>query len=164
MSGLPLLATALMAFSNVGVAPPTDTVTAFVDVSVIPMNREQVLEHQTVLVQGNRITALGPAQKIQVPDEAKKVDGRGKYLIPGLADMHVHISVDLDSGSEAVPKDIERRLFALVANGVTTIRLMSGEPGQLVVRRLIREGKLLGPTMYVGSPQILSLDSPAEAI
>ena len=65
-------------------------VTAFVDVAVIPMDRERVLLHQTVVVQGDRIVALGPVKQVSVPSEAVRVNGRGKFLMPGLADMHVH--------------------------------------------------------------------------
>jgi imidazolonepropionase-like amidohydrolase len=73
-------------------APPqTAAVTAFVDVAVVPMDRERVLAHQTVLVQGGRIVALGSVAQVAVPAEAQRIDGRGQYLIPGLADMHVHL-------------------------------------------------------------------------
>jgi imidazolonepropionase-like amidohydrolase len=65
-------------------------VTAFVGVSVVPMDTERVLPHQTVLVAGGRITALGPDGKVRVPPRATRVDGRGKFLIPDLADMHAH--------------------------------------------------------------------------
>jgi hypothetical protein len=86
-------------------------VTAFVDVNVVPMDTERVLANQTVLVEGGRITALGPASQVKVPAGAIRIDGRGKYLIPGLADMHAHIP-----GSQ----DTERHLFSWVAHGVTT--------------------------------------------
>lgn len=66
------------------------TTTAFVDVAVVPMDRERVIEHQTVLVRDGRIERIGPADVVDVPLDAARVDGRGRYLIPGLADMHVH--------------------------------------------------------------------------
>ena len=89
--------------------------TAFVNVAVIPMDRERVLMRQTVLVQGGHITALGPVGTVRVPAGVVHVDGRGKFLIPGLADMHMHLQ-DTDSAGA------EEALFLLVANGVTTIR------------------------------------------
>ena len=67
-------------------------VIAFVDVAVVPMDQEVVLADQTVLVQGGRITAMGPARRVRIPAGAVRIDGRGKYLIPGLSDMHAHCS------------------------------------------------------------------------
>src|SRR5690348_5013930 len=67
---------------------PSKTI-AFVDVNVVPFDRERVLEAQTVIVREGRIAQIGPASKVKVPAGALKIDGRGKYLMPGLADMHV---------------------------------------------------------------------------
>jgi hypothetical protein len=55
-------------------------VTAFVDVNVVPMDRERVLPKQTVLVEGGRITALGPASQVKIPASAIRIDGRDRYL------------------------------------------------------------------------------------
>ena len=63
---------------------------AFVDVTVVPMDKEQTLPHQTVVVVGGRITQVASAVSPKVPHGALKIDGRGKFLMPGLADMHVH--------------------------------------------------------------------------
>ncbi len=63
---------------------------AFVDVNVVPMNKEQILAHQTVVVVGGRITQVAPSPSVKVPHGALKIDGTGKFLMPGLADMHVH--------------------------------------------------------------------------
>src|ERR1700722_20363266 len=63
---------------------------AIVDVTVLPMDRERLVEHQTVVVQDGRITALGPSQSVRFPAAAQQIDGRGKFLMPGLTDMHVH--------------------------------------------------------------------------
>jgi imidazolonepropionase-like amidohydrolase len=71
---------------------PSDSVpVAFTDVAVIPMDRERVLEGQTVLVRNGRIEAVGPAGAVRVPAGATRVDGRGKYLMPGIAEMHAHV-------------------------------------------------------------------------
>jgi len=64
--------------------------TAFVHVAVVPMDREGVLDDWTVVVTGDRIRELGPATAVKVPEGAVVIDGRGKYLMPGLADMHTH--------------------------------------------------------------------------
>src|ERR1044071_578722 len=64
---------------------------AFVGVSVVPVDRERVLENQTVVVRDGRIVEVGPAAKVKVPAGAAQIDGRGKFLMPGLADMHAHL-------------------------------------------------------------------------
>lgn len=63
---------------------------AFVDVTVVLMDKEQTLPHQTVVVVGGRITQVASAVSAKVPHDALKIDGRRKFLMPGLADMHVH--------------------------------------------------------------------------
>ena len=68
-----------------------DTVRAFVDVDVIPMDTERVLADHTVVVEGDRVVAVGPEATTPVPDGAIRIDGDGKFLIPGLAEMHGHI-------------------------------------------------------------------------
>ena len=71
-----------------------DSVVAFTHVTVLPMDRpgvEQALPDQTVVVRGDRIVAIGPAARTRVPAGATRVDARGKFLLPGLAEMHAHI-------------------------------------------------------------------------
>jgi imidazolonepropionase-like amidohydrolase len=94
-------------------------VTAFVDVNVVPMDTERVFAEQTVLVEGGRITALGPSSKVQVPAGAVRIDGRGQYLIPGLADMHPH-----GGFGEARLPAMQDGLFRELASGVTTVRYL----------------------------------------
>jgi imidazolonepropionase-like amidohydrolase len=112
---------------------------AFVDVSVVPMDSERILHHHTVLVKGDRITAIGPAAQLRVPSSSIRVDGRGKFLIPGLADMHVHFF--MGSMRTVTP-------LLLAANGVTTARSMSGSPEVLSLKKEIEEGQLVGPRIY----------------
>jgi hypothetical protein len=100
-------------------APPG--VTAFVDVNVVPMDTERVLTNQTVLVQQDQITALGPSDKVKVPPGAALIDGRGKYLMPGLADMHAHLGFS-EAPALFDSVAIENRLFLWLANGLTTVR------------------------------------------
>src|SRR5687768_18310460 len=74
-------------------APWSETV-AFVNVSVIPMDKERVLPRQSVVVRNGRIVEIGDAKRIKVHANAQRVDGTGKFLIPGLSDMHVHLFTD----------------------------------------------------------------------
>ena len=94
----------------------------------------------TVLIGGDRIVDAGPAQRVPVPHDAAILDGAGKYLIPGLADMHTH-AVGID--------DTDPELY--VVNGVTTTRQMSGSPQARAWRGQIAAGARLGPRWSIGS-------------
>ena len=134
---------------------------AFVNVNVVPMDSERVLSDQTVVVRGDRIVAVGPAGKVKVPEGALRVDGRGKYLMPGMAEMHGHIP------PPQAPKEFtEAVLFMYVANGVTTVRGMLGAPGQLELRDRANGGELISPTLYLAGPSFNgnSVSSPEQAI
>lgn len=142
---------------------------AFTSVNVVPMDSNRVLENQTVLVSKGRITAVGPADKTQVPSGATRVDGKGKYLMPGLAEMHGHVPSPRDSrktGPEDSRQFTEDVLFLYVAAGVTTVRGMQGSPGQLELRESVNRGDLIGPNLYLAGPAFSgnSVKSPDEAI
>lgn len=114
-------------------------VIAFVDVNVVPMDSERILYGQTVIVRGRKIDLIGPVSEVSVPRSAKLIGAKGRYLLPGLADMHVHNNTKDD-------------FVLFLANGVTTIRNMWGAPKHLRWRKQIEAGELLGPTIYTTSP------------
>jgi len=116
-------------------------------VNLIPMNRDGVLKDQTVVVKDGRITEAGPAAKVKVPVGAVKVDGRGKFLMPGMGEMHGHIPPP--SGPAAFIHDV---LFLYVANGITTVRGMLGHAGQLDLREKAKRGEIDSPTLYLAGP------------
>lgn len=120
---------------------------AFVDVNVVPMDREQVLARQTVVVHQGRIITVGPYRAVEVPGGAQHVDGRGKFLMPALAEMHGH----LPSPQMREP-DARNLLFLYVANGVTTVRGMQGHPSQFNLRAAIDRGQFTAPRLWLGSP------------
>lgn len=122
-------------------APPPAETLAIEHVSVLAMEREGLLADHTVVVRDGRITALGPASEIVVPEDAQRIDGRERFLMPGLADMHVHVWDQND-------------LFLFVANGVTTVRNLFGSPTQLAWRAKIEGGELVGPRIYTAGPII----------
>ena len=124
-----------------GAQPSPAPVLAIEHATVLPMTRDTALHDHTVLVSGGRITWVGPASGARVPREARRVDGRGMYLIPGLADMHVHI----ENVSE---------LEQFVAAGVTTVRNMRGAPKHLAWRQQVASGSLTGPTIFTSGPSI----------
>ena len=115
---------------------------AIIGTTVIPMDRDTVLPDYTVLVRGARIVAVGPERAVSVPRGATRIDGHGRYLIPGLVDMHVHL-VGEESASD---------LALYLGNGVTTVRNMYGEPYHVTWRDEIARGTRLGPTLYTTGP------------
>jgi imidazolonepropionase-like amidohydrolase len=128
---------------------------AFVDVTVLPMDRERVLTGQTVIVRDGRIAALGPSTSVRVPADAQRIEAKGKYLMPGLAEMHAHVL------GPQQPAELNRDLmFLYVANGVTTIRAMLGAPNQLVLREQLKRNELLGPRMFVAAPSLNGTSAP----
>ena len=163
---LPLLLT-LTLFALPSIAWGQDTTAsaapgevAFVGVNVIPMDEERVLEDQTVIVRDGRIAEMGPADETDVPEGAQEVDGGGRYLVPGLAEMHGHIP-----SPEEQPDYTDDVLFLFVANGVTTVRGMQGQPGQLALRERANSGEIVAPSLYLAGPAFSggSIDSPEQA-
>ena len=146
MSRLALLFVAIVALTA---QPATQTppAIAFTNVTVIPMDRDRSLSDEDVVVRGDRIVTMGRGADTTVPDGATRIDGRGKFLMPGMAEMHAHIP-----GGKA-PDELMHRVLALfVANGVTTIRGMLGDPRHLPLRAAVAKGEILGPTIYTSGP------------
>lgn len=142
------LSLVLTFISAAGIAAQQGTV-AFIGVNVIPMDSERVLTDQTVIVREGIIAEIGRRDKVKVPKGAIKIDGRGKFLIPGLTDMHAHLLSD-----EHLPDSLAGdELKIMVANGVTTIRLMIGTPEHLTLRKQSAAGEIVAPTIYAASPQ-----------
>jgi imidazolonepropionase-like amidohydrolase len=129
--------------------------TVFAGANVIPMDTERVLENHTVVVRGGRIEQVGPAAQLAVPEGALVVDARGKYLMPGLAEMHAHIPA-ASGGMDGVVNT----LFLYVAGGVTTIRGMQGNPLHLELRDQVARHELVGPRIYAAGPGLNANSAP----
>ncbi|HEV8151010.1 MAG TPA: amidohydrolase family protein, partial [Gemmatimonadales bacterium] len=129
---------------------------AFQNVNVIPMDGERVLAGQTVVVRDDKIVALGPTASVAIPAGAVRIDGAGKYLIPGLGEMHAHIPPTETSDSEIV-----RTLALWALNGVTTIRGMLGTPRHLYYRELARSGELVSPRIWTSGPSFNDKSAPS---
>jgi cytosine/adenosine deaminase-related metal-dependent hydrolase len=110
----------------------------FTHVTIIDVTGAPVKSDMTVAIDGNRISELGPSTKLRVPQDAQVVDATGKFLIPGLWDMHVHW-FRYDKAF--------LQLFPI--NGVTGVRIMWGAPIHFAWRKEIEEGALLGPRMTI---------------
>jgi hypothetical protein len=124
--------------TNITVFAQEENIVAFVDVNVIPMDSERIIEGQTVVVEGDRITAIGTVDKVSIPDGAQVIEADGQYLIPGLTDNHSH--------PDALP--IVMALY--LANGVTTVRTFNATPEDFEMKAAIESGEHLGPRLYVG--------------
>ena len=133
--------------------PQSNSPVAFVNVTVIPMTDDvdggsRTLQSQTVIVEDDRITTVGPVGEIQVPEGATLIDGTGRYLVPGLTDMHVHMY-----GGEGIHD--QTGLNPLYLNyGVTSVVDMSGSEELLRIRERSRTQEVLWPTVYTASPFI----------
>ena len=136
---------ALIAVSARSAEPPAPV--AFVDVNVVPMDRERVLSHQTVLVRDGVIAVLGPVNEVSVPADTRHVEGHGTaYLLPGLADMHTHLANTDDAA-------------LYLANGVTTVLQMGGDSTIFPIPYLrsgIDDGSVPAPQIFFG----LMVDGP----
>jgi hypothetical protein len=128
------------------------------------MTHERVIPHQAVLVEEGRITSVGPSAETPIPPGAIVINGQGAYLMPGLADMHVHTREDwLGDAWPVSPLDL------YVAHGVTTIRDFGprGQPFDYALRwrERIRRGEMRGPTIYAAGPILRGpLAHPAVAV
>src|SRR5688572_13478739 len=132
-------------------ASAQETTTAFTHVTVIDGRSSQPRIDQNVVVRGNRIVAVGPAASTSVPAGARVIDGRGKFLIPGLWDMHVHTTMP---GGRDV-------LELYIANGVTGVRDMAGDwPTITAWRGEIARGTLIGPRIVASGPYLEGGDVP----
>lgn len=164
-----LLILSLLAVCTYAPTPETNTqnthTLAFVNVDLVTMTQDGVVTDQTVIVEGNTITQIGPSTSVRIPAEARKIDGRGKYLAPGLVDFHVHL------------RD-ESELLSYLAHGVTSIVHMSGPVGNvpdvLALRRRVASREVISPNVYTtgrildGNPAIYPgvstvVSTPAEA-
>jgi imidazolonepropionase-like amidohydrolase len=122
---------------------------ALTHITVIDATGRPPQPDQTLLLVGGRIAKIGPSSRIKPSNAARVIDGRGKFLIPGLWDMHVHIAgLSADSRWS---KDVF--LPVLLANGITGVRDMGGDLEALVVwKRDSESGAILGPHIIASGP------------
>ena len=111
---------------------------ALTHINIVDVKAGKIIENQTLILREGKITTIGSAESVTIPDDVSKIDGRGKFAIPGLWDMHIHW---YDQKS--------MQLFPL--NGVTGVRVMWGMPQHHTWRKSFSFGKSLGPRMIIGS-------------
>jgi imidazolonepropionase-like amidohydrolase len=124
---------------------------AITRVNVIDASDSLVRADQTVLIRGRKIVSVGPAGSARLPAGTRVVDGRGRFLIPGLWDMHVHTAIIGGRGM----------LPLYVANGVTGVRDMAGDWATVSGwRKDIASGRLVGPRIIASGPYLEGGDVP----
>ena len=139
-------------------------ITAFTHVNLVPMTRETIIPNQTVFVKGSRIIAIGPSNSTEIPEEAFIIEGSNAYLVPGLADMHMHTNTNWLSDDWPVSP-----FYLYLAHGVTSIRNF-GPKGRspdnvLYWREGIKKGELIGPTIYTCGEQLRGyIDNPEKMV
>ena len=136
-------------------------ISAITHVNVLPMTSEEVLKDYTILLKDGKVFKMGPSNKLKVKKKNQVIDGTGKYLMPGLTEMHAHIPTP-ENGDDTWVRQV---LFLYVANGVTTIRGMLGDPYLLTLRKNVENEMLIGPRIFTSSPSMNgnTIKTPQEA-
>ncbi len=130
---------------------PPDKALVLEGVHVIPMNKEQVLKDQTVIIENGKIKHMGARGKTKIPGGATVIQASGKYLLPGFFDMHAHFFYE--QGEHA--NTCREELNVMLANGLTTVRIECGDSVYLDARQKVKELQWSGPELMVSSPQFV---------
>lgn len=128
------------------VVPLADGVTVFERANVVRMDRGLVLHDQDVIVQEGRIAYIGPPGSAPIPSGALRIDARGRYLMPGLADMQVQLS--------PTPWRLRRELTLYLTSGVTLVRNLDGRYAHVRWRDRVSRGETLGPMIVTCGPPV----------
>jgi imidazolonepropionase-like amidohydrolase len=131
-------------------SPPQPRSLAITHVTVIDVTGAPLQPDSTVVIADSRITAVGPSSSLHIPGGTRVIDASGKFLIPGLADMHVHLT-----GAGEPTGSREFILPLLIANGITTVRDMGGSAVLLKqLRQEIASGERIGPQIFLTGPYL----------
>jgi imidazolonepropionase-like amidohydrolase len=129
---------------------PRDPALVITHVTVIDATGSPPQQDMTLLIADQRIATLGPSKSTVIPRGAQILDATGKFLIPGLADMHLHLTGAGEPGGSR-----EFIIPLLLANGITTVRDMGGYLESLIpLRQEISQGKRLGPQIFFAGPYL----------
>jgi imidazolonepropionase-like amidohydrolase len=136
--------------------------TAIIDINVVDVVRGEIHYGQTVVIAGGHIQAIAPSGNAQIPGNALRVPGEGRYLMPGLWDMHVHLRSDRKNPGIRLVEENDAVLDLFLPNGITGIREMGGDLSDKVLqwRDEIAAGKRTGPRILTAGRKIDS--SPPE--
>ncbi len=118
------------------------------DVSILDVSTGEIMEHQSIEIDSGKIRRITGILTDTTGFETV-IDGKGKYVMPGLAEMHAHIPAPPISQEQ-----LEETLFLYLSNGITTIRGMLGHPSHLELKKLVAKGEVLGPRIFTSSPSL----------
>lgn len=136
-------------------------VTALVGATVIPMTGDAVIPDATVLVERNRIVAVGPRDQVQVPTGAERVDVSGKYLMPGIIDVHAHVG----AGSSGITPQTNWGFLANLAFGVTTMHDPSADTETIfTASEMIKAGRVTAPRLFSTGRILYGAEGDAKAV
>ena len=129
---------------------PIPATIAITHATVIDATGASPQPNSTILIDHEKISAMGPDSSLEIPSGAQVIDATGKYLIPGLADMHIHLT------GAGEPSGSREFIFPLlIANGITTVRDMGGDVAQLKkLRKEINSGDQIGPQIFFTGPYL----------
>lgn len=134
--------------------------TLITDVSIIDVKTGTILENRFIAIDSGKIKSI--SSSVENKDLYNLIiDGNGKFVVPGLAEMHAHIP------SPPISKEqLEETLFLYLSNGITTIRGMLGHPSHLELRKMVQRGEVLSPRIFTSSPSLNgnTVKTPEEAI
>jgi imidazolonepropionase-like amidohydrolase len=134
---------------------------AFTNARIITMNGDEVIENGTVLVEGNLIKAVGKAEDIIIPAEAKKIDCNGKTVMPGFVDAHAHVG---HFRSGLTPQK-HWPYYANLAYGVTTSHDPSANSEMVFAQsELIKTGLMVGPRVFSTGTILYGADGDFKAV
>jgi imidazolonepropionase-like amidohydrolase len=177
MTGMPshpvptLLLISCLASQLPAQAPPT----AITGINVVDVVRSEVHSGQTVVIANGIIEAVGSSDSVNIPAAAVRVPGDGRYVMPGLWDMHVHLRSDQKNPTTRLVEENAALLDVFLPNGIVGIREMGGDLGDEIMhwREEIRAGKRTGPRIITAGRKIdqepptwpgsLGVKTPAEA-
>lgn len=143
------LVIAIASGCQVQTQPAIEADVVFMNVNIIDVASGEVISGQDVFVSADRIVEISPTGKMPTAEGITIIDGNGKYLSPGLAEMHAHIPIP-----QMGPNRVEETLLLYLSNGITTIRGMLGQPFHLELREKVSNNEVLGPRVYTSSPSL----------
>lgn len=153
---------AFLAFSC---AKPQEKISAsailITNANIINVRTGNVIENRQIVIDSGKIQNISDAVK-NPEGYTTTIEAKGKYLMPGLAEMHAHIP----QPSERNPEIVDETLFLYLSNGITTIRGMLGGPSHLELREKAKNNEILSPRIYTSSPSLNgnSIKTVEEAI
>lgn len=143
-----ILTAVLLTSCNQAQKKISPTATLISNTNIVDVRSGEIFENRHVVIDSGKIQNI--LESIQNTESFSNIiDGKGKYLMPGLAEMHAHIPPPSTD-----PKRIEETLFLYLSNGITTIRGMLGDPIHLELRKKAQNREILSPRIFTSSPSL----------